>query len=187
MLLIQVIFGSKLDTLYCRDVAYNNDLKELRLNGFKDDFTSFDVGLNFIKGVHNWIGVDVSLVTFNGEQWKPKVKSSDLKESIIPSSFPVKMGFLNVSYLSNISTKDYDLSFSLFQFTSPIVFNVTKFGFHKSVIADQKYWYYRPEIGIGWNCFSIYYSYNIAFQNTAASFAQRHLVNLRIAIHIAKF
>jgi hypothetical protein len=74
-----------------------------------------------------------------------------VKQYFIPFSLPIKMGFLNVSYLRNLSSSDHDLSFSLFQFISPMAFNITKFGYQKSKEMDTKYWYYRPEIGFGWN------------------------------------
>lgn len=166
---------------------YKNDLKELKSNGYQEEFGSFDIGINFMKGNHNWLGADVSLVTYNGDRWMSKKNKFETKQYLVPFSMPFKMGFLNVSYLRNLTNSDYDLSFSLFQLTSPMVFNVTKFGYQKSEQTGLKYWYYRPEIGLGWGCFAIYYSYNCKLTKQSSPVSEKHLLNLRITVPIVKW
>jgi hypothetical protein len=47
---------------------YKNDFKELKSKGYQAEYGSFDIGLNFMKGNHNWLGADVFLITFNSER-----------------------------------------------------------------------------------------------------------------------
>lgn len=168
-------------------LLYKNDLKELKSKGYQEEFGSFDIGINFMKGNYNWLGADVSLITYNGERWRSKNDKNQAKQFVVPFSMPFKMGFMNVSFLKNLSNSDYDVSFSLFQLTSPMVVNITKFGYQKNRESGLKYWYYRPEIGLGWNSFSVYYSYNCMFKKQSSPFIEKHLLNLRIAIPVLKW
>lgn len=164
--------------------VYKSDFKALKEKGYQQEYGSLDFGINYMRGKVNWLGGDVSLITFNGERWKSKTEAD---KNFIPKDVPVKMGFLNVSYLRNLTNSDYDLSFSLLQLTSPFVLNITKFGYLKSEDTGLKYWYYRPEIGVGWGCFSIYYSYNFKLTNDSPPVSEKHLLNLRIAVPIVKW
>jgi len=171
---------SFLEDINDRGTLYQNDLNELKAFGYREPYHSLNLGINYMRGINNWLGLEISFFTYSELGFKKLKKNTNSNKYYVPFEYPFVGSFLSVGYMRNLDRKVTDLSFSIIQITSPLLINITKFGFQTNKEDKISYWYYRPEIGFGWSYLSIYYSYNLLFNNSSRHSFEKHLFNLKI-------
>ena len=65
----------------------------------------------------------------------------------------------------------------------PITVSILKFGaldFNQSL-----FWYYKPEVGIGFGNFEVFYSYNAFFNKVPNDVHEKHMLNFRFSKQIS--
>lgn len=176
-----------LEKINDRSVLYKNDVEELHAAGYiNKSVSALNFGIDYMRGRSNWLGGEVSLLNLYGDRWGRVRSDSIAKKYKIPFVWPTTMSLLSVIYMHNFEQSKTDFSFSIFHLVSPFVINITKFGYQKDNKTEIRNWYYRPEIGIGWNFVSIYYSYNFVFDKTVRRSSEKNLLNIKLLLHIFK-
>ena len=128
---------------------------------------TFSQNTSFSKN-STWIGAEVSLF------------SLILQEPDVPT---IAFESFTFGWSRNISSNDlqynnYDLN--LFRLGSPITLSILKFGFLDDYNDDLQ-WYYKPEIGVGFGDFEVFYSYNLFFKELDNNIHQKHMINFRFS------
>ncbi|MBL7891147.1 MAG: hypothetical protein JNL63_00845 [Bacteroidia bacterium] len=176
-----------LEKINVRDELYKRDMKELYAAGYiNKSVSALNFGIDYMKGESNWLGGEVSLLNLYGDRWGRVRNDSIVKKYKVPFVWPTTMSLLSVIYMHNFEQSKTDFSFSIFHLVSPFVINITKFGYQKDKKTEIRNWYYRPEIGLGWNFVSIYYSYNFMFDKTVRQSSEKNLLNIKVLLHIFK-
>jgi hypothetical protein len=98
----------------------------------------------------------------------------------------LKASALNFEVLWNLNQKATDINFSLFKFSAPFYLDITKFGALRYASDGKAYWYYRPEIGFGWNVISAGYAFNYTFAKEKRMQLERHLFFVKISYPLFK-
>ena len=101
-----------------------------------------------------------------------------------------KVGFrgslVNFEILWNLNRKATDVNFSLLRLSAPFYLDITKFGAMRYLADEKAYWYYRPEIGFGWNIVSFGYAYNHIFAKAQRDKKERHLFFVKVSYPLVK-
>jgi len=159
---------------------YNSEVASLKLLGYKPPAkirSGFSFGVSSQFGNNNWIGVNAAFV----EDYLPNYFSKDY------NAWGYKASSMTIEILKNTQQNAWDVSFSVLKLTAPIHIDVMKFGYQRFSSENKIYWYYRPEIGIGWNVLSAGYAYNIYFKKPNSLLPERHLFFLRLSYPLIKF
>jgi hypothetical protein len=169
---------------------YLQDIDFAKAHGYKETEKGFVLGLNYMGGKSDFAGIMVS-------PWgqvipRYKVMSTDPADGklkiVDQSLLPVSINILAFEYNRNLDQPtSREFTLSLFQSTSPLLINVTKFGFTKSVTLSKPSWFYRPEIGIGWSFISVGYAYNFVFSKSDRSQLNTHMVVARLCYPIVMY
>jgi hypothetical protein len=104
------------------------------------------------------------------------------RRNLISGSPYFRFNYLSTSFLININDNSkQDLLFSAFNLRNPFIHaKLIQFGFH-SGISDKLKWFYRPEIGVSYGIFHLSYSYNLAFDKTVRSLAEKNMLTFGIS------
>jgi hypothetical protein len=169
---------------------YLEDMKCAKDHGFKETEQGFTLGLNYMGGKSDFAGFMVS-------PWgqvipRYKVMNTDPEDGklkvIDENRLPYSMNILAFEYNRNLDQPtSREFTFSLFQMTSPLLINFTKFGFTQSFTLPIPSWFYRPEIGIGWSFISVGYAYNFVFSKSDRSQLNSHMFLLRLCYPIVMY
>ncbi|MFM7684188.1 MAG: hypothetical protein ACKO7P_15810 [Bacteroidota bacterium] len=150
-----------------------NEMKESKYEPFSS-YTAFGIGLAGGIGKSSWIGYEFS------DDMVDKI--NPFRRNSISGSPYVRFNYLSTSFLINLNDNSkQDLLFSVFNFRNPLIHaKLIQFGFH-SGISDKLKWFYRPEIGVSYGIFHLSYSYNLAFDKTIRSLAEKNMLTFGIS------
>ena len=119
-----------------------------------------------------WIGFDLSLVGFLSEASVEKGTTTAAWEAYT-------FGWSRRIHISDVYRSN-NFDFSLVRIGSPITISPLKFGCLEDVNNDW-YWYYKPEIGLGFGDFDVFYSYNLFFKEIDNNVHDKHMINFRFS------
>jgi len=137
-------------------------------------FVGLGLGVTGGIGKAGWLGYELSDDFIeNTNPFKPELISQGLY---------FRFNYFSTSYLWNLRDKSkQDLLFSAFNLRNPLIHaKLIQFGFH-SGISDKLKWFYRPEIGLSYGIFHLSYSYNLAFDKTVRSLAEKNMLTFGIS------
>jgi hypothetical protein len=136
--------------------------------------TAFGIGLAGGLGKSAWLGYEFS------DDMVDNI--NPFRRNLISGSPYFRFNFLSTSFLININDNSkQDLLFSAFNLRNPFIHaKLIQFGFH-SGISDKLKWFYRPEIGVSYGIFHLSYSYNLAFDKTVRSLAEKNMLTFGIS------
>lgn len=160
--------------------AYKKDFVALRKMGMKLNRQGPGLGLNLNQGKEMWIGGELSVFTAIEPFVFLRYNQNGNKKKFWNNSLPVGGSFVTVAYAYAFDKKFHDFNFSFNDLHSPLHVNVTKFGFLKTSYSPDLIWYYRPEIGVGFQNISIYYAYNAVFKKSMRGLSEKHLFGVKI-------
>jgi hypothetical protein len=136
----------------------------------------FGLGLGIAGGIgkSGWLGYEVS--DDDVENVNP------FKPNRLSGISYFRANYFSASYLWNLSNKSkQDFLVSALNFRNPLIhLKLIQFGFH-SGISDKLKWFYRPEIGVSYGIFHLSYSYNLAFDKTIRSLAEKNMLTFGIS------
>ena len=179
------------------DWYYENELKTLEKNP-KITTEKYDVAKLFISEMNNssyvpfngYFGLGLGIAGGIGKSgWLGYEVSDDQVENVNPfkpnriSGTPyIRFNYFSTSYLWNLSDRSkQDFLVSALNFRNPLIHvKLIQFGFH-SGISDKLKWFYRPEIGLSYGIFHLSYSYNLAFDKTVRSLAEKNMLTFGIS------
>jgi hypothetical protein len=180
-----------------KDNFSKNELNELKKLGYKEDKNGLALGPTITQNNGLWLGAEMSLWTFYEPFYRivgidPVTKKKTLQANTV---FSPQLMVFPISFAINPTTKNTDFSASIFQINAPLMVNITKFGyrtfeekqFNPLRVYTKKIGFYRPEIGIGFNNFSLNYSYTAYFKKVYRDSEQAHGVTLRYIPVIGKY
>lgn len=158
-------------------------LPELKAAGYRPEKDGWGLSLNAWQGHHTWLGISLSPFasiqpSYRLHYFDPK--SQKQERSVLGTS--TALSAFTFSYARNLRQPVHDVSFSLIQVNAPLVLNLTTFGFQVGKDTEGKRvergGYYRPEVGVGFENFSVSYAYNLMFKKAARQFSEKHLLQV---------
>lgn len=171
-----------------RSVLTASYLPELKAAGYRPEKNGWSLSLNAWQGHHTWLGISLSPFAMMQSSYRLHYfdpKSQKQKRSALGTSSALNA--FTFSYARNLQQAVHDVSFSLIQVNAPIVLNLSTFGFQVGKDTEGKQvergGYYRPEIGVGFENFSVAYAYNLMFKKAARPFSEKHLLQVRF-LHV---
>jgi len=129
-----------------------------------------------------WIGAEVSFFS--------SLSQSSMEKETTSSAFEAfTFGWSRNIFSNDLQYNNYD--FNLVRIGSPITLSILKFGCLDDY-NDKLQWYYKPEIGLGFGDFEVFYSYNLFFKKLDNNIHQKHMINFRFSkklssLWLAKF
>ena len=120
-----------------------------------------------------WIGVDLSLVGFLSEASVEGEKTTSVAIEVLTFGWSRRIDHSNLN-------KSNNFDFNLIRFGSPLTISLLKFGCLDDFNNDL-YWYYKPEIGLGFGDFDVFYSYNLFFKEIDKNLHEKHMINFRFS------
>ena len=139
-----------------------------------DDFDAagitFSQNTSFSKN-SVWIGAEVSF-------FSRLLQSSIEKETTAAAFESFTFGWSRNVSSNDLQYSNYD--FSLVRIGSPITISILKFGCLDNYNDDLQ-WYYKPEVGLGFGDFEVFYSYNLFFKKLDDNMDQKHMINFRFS------
>lgn len=152
---------------------FDSEMKESKYEPF-NSYTAFGIGLAGGLGKSAWLGYEFSddMVDY----------INPFRDNLISGSPNFRFNYLSTSFLINLNDNSkQDLLFSVFNLRNPFIHaKLIQFGFH-SGISDKLKWFYRPEIGVSYGIFHLSYSYNLAFDKTVRSLAEKNMLTFGIS------
>ena len=155
---------------------YQADLNLIKSRGYKKD--NFGMAI-FAKSKYDgelWLGVEFSIRS----GYRPSYRLKGYEGHTIKKKNQFSASVLTFGYSQNIQTTALsDLSISLVRIESPIFIDILQFGFIDTSVKN--YWYYRPEVGVGYSIFQLSGGYNLFFNSDEKSKSlSKAMVNFRI-------
>lgn len=150
----------------------SEDKDQLEKNGYKNDIGGFELHLTTKYDNEFWIGLEASIF---GRLQSPFHFKDDYGATIKRSKRGKSMSGFTFSYLRNLQTNASESKFSIIKIEAPLYINITQVGYIKQ--AGQSYWFYRPELGLGYGRFSLSYGFNIFFKKSSSDVISRHSLN----------
>jgi hypothetical protein len=160
---------------------YHSLLEDLKTKGLKPERDGYGMGVYFILGQEKWIGLDFSVFSYFRAVSKFKTKCNNEPFTYSPRGNSIQaVNALTLSYSRSFESKTNDLSFSLIEFYSPLVFIPARFGVQLNSQSKKKNFYYRPGIGMSFGPLSVSYSYNLIFKKTERSTSENHIIYIKL-------
>ena len=155
---------------------YDSDLKLIESNGYKHD--KFGIGFS-AKNKYDgdfWLGGELSIGSGYGAPYTLKDAS---QRTIKKNRTTLSASILTLGYVKNIQTQSLnDFNFSLIRMEAPFYIDLLQVGFIDT--KTNNYWYYRPEIGIGYSIFHLSAGYNFFFKSERFEDLSNAMINIRI-------
>jgi hypothetical protein len=150
-----------------------NEMKESKFVPF-NSYTGIGLGITGGVGKSTWIGYEISDDIVDN--------INPFRRNLISGSPNFRFNYFSTSYLWDLNDRSkQDLTFSAFNLRNPWIHaKLVQFGFH-SGISDKLKWFYRPEIGVSYGIFHLSYSYNLAFDKTVRSMAEKNMLTFGIS------
>jgi hypothetical protein len=139
-----------------------------------DSYIALGLGITGAIGKSEWIGYELS------DDMVDNI--NPFKGNLLSESYYFRFNYFSTSYLWNLRDRSkQDLLFSAFNLRNPFIHaKLIQFGIH-SGISDKLKWFYRPEIGLSYGIFHLSYSYNLAFDKSVRSLAEKNMLTFGIS------
>jgi hypothetical protein len=171
------------------DLLYTGDLQYLKEHGYKEEREGLGLSVNFAHGKTNLLGAELALLsTFWPSYHLRNLNPEDGQIDKLDFEYPSAIQGLIWGYNQNLnSLGTHEFTFSLFHMTAPILLDFSKLGFTVSPLYHSASWFYRPEIGIGWNWIAIGYGYNFVFSKSDRKQADTHMFLIKFSYPLLKW
>jgi len=150
-----------------------SDYAALKSAGYKKDRDGIGV---FLKSKYDgdfWLGLEGAVFSGTGGRYKLVNGYGE----VFTKGRDISATALSLSYLRNLNRKWSEWSFSILKLEAPIYIDIIQFG--QLYTADESYFFYRPEVGVGYGPITLSYGFNVFFKKGVEDGVQRHMVNLR--------
>lgn len=134
-----------------------HEIKILKNFGFEEEKNGIGLGAHLLLGKNTWLGLDLSILSFLQLSYRFAKEEDDYYSHFQKSR---AMEAITFSASKNVNKNIFEYSFSPMHLCAPLYLNPAKFGIQHSLDSKKGYFFYRPEIGFGWDYFFIGYSYN---------------------------
>ncbi len=166
---------------------YQSELTALQALGYPKKRSGLSIGLAAQSGNNSWLGGSFAIT----ETYTPNSRFRYYVDPITGKTTSkilvgLKASALNFEVLWNLNQKATDINFSLVKISAPFYLDITKFGALRYASDGKAYWYYRPEIGFGWNVISAGYAFNYTFAKEKRMQLERHLFFVKISYPLFK-
>ena len=166
---------------------YKAELAALQELGYPKSREGISLGVTTFIGRDYWLGASFSL----NELYNPPSKFRYYKDPLTGESFSkryttLKAAFFNFEILWNLNRQAKDINFSWIRISAPFYLDITKIGAMSFAYDNKIYWYYRPEIGFGWNIVSFGYAYNHIFVKSQRDNKERHAFFVKVSYPLFK-
>lgn len=158
------------------------DLIDLKAAGYREKQEGMGIFAQVVQGQNTWIGGGLSI----GYVLQPAYKlrtPGDAARTVQSRQKSRCLTALEFNYLRNMQHPINDFSFQLFRINAPIVLAPMHFGVLTGKTSEDdaigRRWYYNPEIGWGYNGFSVSYGYRLMFKKGSFDGREGHLLKLR--------
>jgi len=176
----------RIENTYLKDYELAN--ASMTKMGYKEERYGVGIGLSAFIGDDFWLGGEASVANFVSPMNRLKYKNPQgEEENYWVSIYPTVAGWLTLGYHYGLNSTAHDFNMSFAQITSPIHLEFTKFGFVKADYSSNLVWYYRPEIGFGFQNISFYYAYNAVFKKDMRNLSERHLFGVKVKFNAFRF
>lgn len=153
----------------------NVDRKYLADRGMKHE--RFDIGLSLLTKYDNdyWLGGEFSLFSGYGPTYALRENSGEI---IHKRKLSVAASFFVFGYAHNFDNPMDEFRLSVFRVEAPLYIDLTQFG-----VIEEKFtshWFYRPEIGIGYQFLHFSVGYSAFFKGERAQHLPKFSYQLRL-------
>jgi hypothetical protein len=173
---------SRVKFIYTAKIPYKGDLeefKEMKSIGYKVPKTGTRLGL-VTKYASDGVYLGGEFSIFGGSQPAYKLKPKIESELLGDNSLSIGVSVFTFSGFRNFSSKVSEFNMSLLKMNDIFYIDVTQFGMHTSDTGNK--WYYRPELGIGYNGISLSYGYNVYFYPSKVTTKINNRISLRCTV-----
>lgn len=152
------------------------DSIDLKAAGYRGERQGIALLGQVVQGKNTWIGGGIALAGMLQPAYKLRANT--------PKSYPSScFTALEFNYLRNMQHPINDFAFQLLRINAPIVLAPAHFGVLTGKTSEGtsigRRWYYNPEIGWGYNGFSVSYGYRLMFKKGSFDGREGHLFKLR--------
>lgn len=164
---------------------YLQKKRKLKSKGFRPEREGLSIGLLYSQGHEEWLGLDVSILSYYQAPFHIKSDCEKQKNSLKGST-----GFFNaltLGYSKSLSSRINDFSFSLIDINSPFVLAPANFGVQNLPKNNKNYFYYRPKIGIRIGYVFLAYSYNFMFAKSIRDKSEKHMGYIKFSYPIINY
>jgi hypothetical protein len=175
--------GRETDPLYIQDLAY---LKE---HGYKEDVFSLGLSAGYTRGKSDMLGLELAAMSILSPSCNLRNTDPDNGKKVFLGHYH-SMGakFLILGYNQNLNLPStHEFTISPLQWANPVLIDITKIGYTASPLYKSNSWFYRPQIGIGWNWISVGYAYNFVFSKSDRSQADTHMIFIKLSYPLLKY
>lgn len=171
------------------DSLFIGDLQCVKKNGYKETRNGPGLSINFSRGKMDLLGLEVSAFAYTSPGYRLRSEFPEKgKKPILESAVSTAAKLFILGYNQNLQLPGtHDFTFSVFHFTAPILLDLSKIGIMFGTPYQKASWFYRPEIGLGWRCFSVGYGYNYVFSKSDRKQANTNLFLLKLSYPIVKY
>lgn len=175
--------GKKGNSLYIQDLNY------LKQHGYKQDWDGMGLSVNYTRGKTDQLGIGISAISNYQPFYRLRnVDPTDSIRRVVDSNTPTGISAFTLGYNQNLTfARTHEFTFSVLQVTAPLLIDITKLGFTSSPAYTSASWFYRPEIGFGWNWISLGYGYNFVFSKSDRKQSETHLFLIKLSYPIVKY
>jgi hypothetical protein len=99
------------------------------------------------------------------------------------------INFIKLNYQQSLNSDKKDYSFSIFNGAKIhlLSMNIAQFGWQTgSNFGDKARWFYRPEVGITYGCFTLRYGYNLMFNKSIRGFTEKNILTFKISYPLVR-
>jgi hypothetical protein len=158
------------------------DLIDLKAGGYREKQAGMGLFAQVVQGQNTWIGGGLSL----GYALQPayKLRNPGDTARIVQSRQKSRcLSAFELNYARNLAHPMNDFALQLLRINAPIVLAPAHFGVVTGKTSEGvsvgRRWYYNPEIGWGYNGFSVSYGYRLMFKKGNFDGREGHLFKLR--------
>ncbi|MEM9547337.1 MAG: hypothetical protein AAGA77_15265 [Bacteroidota bacterium] len=154
----------------------NSDVQLLKSHGYKEMKSGIGISAKYKYDGESWLGAELSLLS----AYFPSYSIKDSDGSVIHKDrYSTSFSALIFGYVQNVQSQDLsDLNFSLLRIEAPLYIDLIQFGLIDT--SEKNYWYYRPELGIGYSFLHLSVGYNLFFNKDEEAELSNSIFNFRI-------
>lgn len=146
----------------------------LRQSGYKPDQTGFSLMFTSRYDGEFWLGAEVAL--FGGLQLPFNFKNG-YGDTVEKMEMGVSGSAFIFSHTRNMESAINESKFSILRIEAPIYVDITQVGWMRT--AGRSYWFYRPQVGLGYGRFSLSYGFSLFFKKEARDLLNRHSLDFK--------
>lgn len=173
-----------LERLHAPESMYQESFQVIKAAVYKKKKSGVGLGLYGMAGGQTyWLGVEAALISNLQPTYRLRSFDSAKNQTrTIERRSSVATQALILGYARQLDGDYNEFSISLLRLTAPFMLNIAQIGWYATPNESELNGrlFYRPEIGIGRNRFSLSYGYNWVFRTNARRLSPSHLVYLRL-------